>query len=752
MKKSGFLSRLLLDWALICVGVLGSLYCLTTVEAYGLRMPALVPILVLVLALFCCLLFQGKTGKYYALGVLGLLLLLGWLFREDLIEGLRALWGVLQNYYRKGYDWLARLKPQEPWEPEAAAFGIAALACFETYFCALSVRLWKRTTPAALSILPGVAACFVLTDTLPDKLALLAVAFSVLVQAFSQSARRRQTDEHPKVVGLAALLSAILLGLLLLFLPEQKDFKSPITWNDLTEKLERWGDEQNNIGNTIAGFSGNPEAVDLTTLSSLPNRPIPVLYVTSAKSAYLYLRGSSYMDFDGSHWARGAQWQGDWRASFPYLERNDGFNLSIDTRSPEAVLYTAYQLTDLPNSGTVVGDAYVENTDGVDSYSMRVLEDSFPAASIDTAYDAWVLENCLSVPEKTSAAVLAWWEEHGADVGMPPAMNWYGAPAAVVSHGEEGDVVLRFSAYLNQEQGAEPLTDFARQVASKISETARYSRDPARVPADAEDFCGWFLNEAEEGYCVHYATACTALLRALGLPCRYASGYVCEAVGGERTRVTNLQAHAWVELWTGGRWVVIEPTPDYATEFTGIVDPDASEAETETRQEPGTETEAPPPPEVTKHRPDEPTDPTERPEPTETKPTEPGSPGGSDPNNGKGRLNPRELTGLWVLGVLLLILGRRVLVLRLRERRLRRTKGNERARLLYRYILRLQKLIDNGIPPEVTELAHKAAYSHHELDDKELAYLRQIYEQQKSRLMISGFLRRLWCKYVLAVI
>ena len=613
MKKSGFLSRLLLDWALICVGVLGSLYCLTTVEAYGLRMPALVPILVLVLALFCCLLFQGKTGKYYALGVLGLLLLLGWLFREDLIEGLRALWGVLQNYYRKGYDWLARLKPQEPWEPEAAAFGIAALACFETYFCALSVRLWKRTTPAALSILPG-----------------------VLVQAFSQSARRRQTDEHPKVVGLAALLSAILLGLLLLFLPEQKDFKSPITWNDLTEKLERWGDEQNNIGNTIAGFSGNPEAVDLTTLSSLPNRPIPVLYVTSAKSAYLYLRGSSYMDFDGSHWARGAQWQGDWRASFPYLERNDGFNLSIDTRSPEAVLYTAYQLTDLPNSGTVVGDAYVENTDGVDRYSMRVLEDSFPATSINTAYDAWVLENCLSVPEKTSAAVLAWWEEHGADVGMPPAMNWYGAPAAVVSHGEEGDVVLRFSAYLNQEQGAEPLTDFARQVASKISETARYSRDPARVPADAEDFCGWFLNEAEEGYCVHYATACTALLRALGLPCRYASGYVCEAAGGERTRVTNLQAHAWVELWTGGRWVVIEPTPDYATEFTGIVDPDASEAETETRQEPGTETEAPRPPRSPSTGPTSPLTPPSARNPPRPSPRNPAAPAAPIPTTANG--------------------------------------------------------------------------------------------------------------------
>ena len=70
MKKVNYVLRFLLEWALICAGVLGSLYCLTT--AFGLPMPLAVRVMVPVLALFFCLLFNGKIGKYYALGVLAL--------------------------------------------------------------------------------------------------------------------------------------------------------------------------------------------------------------------------------------------------------------------------------------------------------------------------------------------------------------------------------------------------------------------------------------------------------------------------------------------------------------------------------------------------------------------------------------------------------------------------------------------------------------------------------------------------------
>ena len=164
------------------------------------------------------------------------------------------------------------------------------------------------------------------------------------------------------------------------------------------------------------------------------------------------------------------------------------------------------------------------------------------------------------------------------------------------------------------------------------------------------------------------------------------------------------------------------------------------------------ETETAPAPEATMPRPVDPTVPTESPETTEPEQTEPGDPGAPNYNKKEWRLDPKELTGIWILAGLFLILGRRSLILRLRERRLRRAETNDRARLLYRYILRLQKLFDSYIPPETEELARKAAYSQYELDDEELTFLRQVYEQQKTRLARSGFLRRLWCKYVLAVI
>lgn len=66
------------------------------------------------------------------------------------------------------------------------------------------------------------------------------------------------------------------------------------------------------------------------------------------------------------------------------------------------------------------------------------------------------------------------------------------------------------------------------------------------------DFVDNFLFQTHKGYCVHFATAMTVLLRAAGYPARYVEGYVSPA--GENTDstyiVTNMQAHAWVEVYS----------------------------------------------------------------------------------------------------------------------------------------------------------------------------------------------------------
>lgn len=72
-----------------------------------------------------------------------------------------------------------------------------------------------------------------------------------------------------------------------------------------------------------------------------------------------------------------------------------------------------------------------------------------------------------------------------------------------------------------------------------------------------------FLFDQQRGYCEHFSSAFTVLMRSAGIPARVAVGYV----GGERNGlgdywlVRNRDAHAWSEVWLAGRgWIRVDPT------------------------------------------------------------------------------------------------------------------------------------------------------------------------------------------------
>lgn len=79
-----------------------------------------------------------------------------------------------------------------------------------------------------------------------------------------------------------------------------------------------------------------------------------------------------------------------------------------------------------------------------------------------------------------------------------------------------------------------------------------------------------FLFETRSGYCEHYASALTFLLRAAGLPARIVAGYH----GGELNPldryliVRQSDAHAWVEVWSDSAmaWLRVDPTAVIAPE------------------------------------------------------------------------------------------------------------------------------------------------------------------------------------------
>lgn len=93
-----------------------------------------------------------------------------------------------------------------------------------------------------------------------------------------------------------------------------------------------------------------------------------------------------------------------------------------------------------------------------------------------------------------------------------------------------------------------------------------YTLDPPKLADNAMDE---FLFETRRGFCEHYASAYTLLMRAAGVPARVVTGYQggeFNPIGGYLI-VRQSDAHAWSEIWVEGRgWLRVDPTAAVAPE------------------------------------------------------------------------------------------------------------------------------------------------------------------------------------------
>jgi hypothetical protein len=93
-----------------------------------------------------------------------------------------------------------------------------------------------------------------------------------------------------------------------------------------------------------------------------------------------------------------------------------------------------------------------------------------------------------------------------------------------------------------------------------------YTLEPPRLEADSVDD---FLFNTRRGFCEHFASAFTALMRAAGVPARVVAGYQGGQYNpmGDYLIVRQSDAHAWSEVWIDGRgWVRVDPTAAVAPE------------------------------------------------------------------------------------------------------------------------------------------------------------------------------------------
>lgn len=125
---------------------------------------------------------------------------------------------------------------------------------------------------------------------------------------------------------------------------------------------------------------------------------------------------------------------------------------------------------------------------------------------------------------------------------------------------DETDTVRRFQTVIAA----------ASRTAQLLDAMAVYDPNTPLMPEDYSDFVRYFL-ESGRGYCIHFATAGTLLLRMQGIPARYVTGYVAQLGADGRGEALDRDAHAWVEVYINGYgWYPVEMTPGYTGGESGV--------------------------------------------------------------------------------------------------------------------------------------------------------------------------------------
>ncbi|MFL1674357.1 transglutaminase TgpA family protein [Paenibacillus dendritiformis] len=138
--------------------------------------------------------------------------------------------------------------------------------------------------------------------------------------------------------------------------------------------------------------------------------------------------------------------------------------------------------------------------------------------------------------------------------------------------------------------------DKAKKIEQYLRTQFSYTNVPDLSKRTSSDFVEGFLFEIKEGYCDYFSTSMAVMLRSVGVPTRWVKGYAPGAREGSdrpmmtgsfnpdeggRFRVTNADAHSWVEVYMGEYgWISFEPTPGFS-----MPSPDQEKQEPDTQPE-----------------------------------------------------------------------------------------------------------------------------------------------------------------------
>ena len=572
----------------------------------------------------------------------------------------------------------------------------------------------SRKTPVfpgiLLSLLP-LAACFVVTDTVPQTSWLWLYLTAFVMILISHTTRRRHPKQGDKLCAFAILPVALCMLILFAAMP-QDNYHGAETAKKLSDSFMQarpvqWVMEL--FQQTPASGSVSENQVDLSSVGLRMESKAEMMTVTADNyTGTLYLRGRSYNTYDGWHWSFTGKDTFSWPSEFQLEQIGE---VEISTKYAHRMLYTPYYPQSISLSESPEG---FKNEKQLTHYS-------YPCAiaSKRTGLFEDQLGNLTITDGFVGNTVIA---AEGNIIQLPDNIVVL-APDAFVHLPEK--TVDWAKALLSEIPGAQSNNIYqkAQAIADYVRRSATYNTNISRMPRNKADFAKWFLEEQDEGYCVHFATATTVLLQAAGIPARYVTGYMAHVTAGEPSKVLLKDSHAWTEYFLPGfGWSVLESTP------SAVSTPEPEQQATD----PASSAEN--------------TTPETRPQQTAPVPQAPSQtlPQGS-------KFDPAYLWLLLIPAVIGLLWLQRVLRLRIRAQRLCQGSPNIQALALWQETVFFAKCLRSEPPQDLFDLAQKAKYSPHTLTAEELAQFNRFLQAAVAALKKQSIFHQFYYRLVLCI-
>ena len=508
--------------------------------------------------------------------------------------------------------------------------------------------------------------CFVLVNTLPDLVPLL-IIFTVLFALYFSSQTRQLNYAHSGVItAVYAVILAVLITVLAVINPVA-DYERPKWQDNMLNTVQtltgmKTYNGSGKISSALAEVGNNVSSeVDFSNAGALTQTGKKVMTVTSSTDGRIYLKSMAYANYENNKWSvltdeQANDYPQDFQAFIMTANYQERSTVTIDTVNKESIVYTPYYLASINDTFSPVCDVLVSNSDKATNYSMSVMpfsESELDNFSMDFSsqvydYDNFVKNYYLKLPYDTKLAMLKIAEENNLT-----GVSTQNIPQAVKQF---------------------------------VSHSASYSLNTQKVP-DGRDVAEWFLNDAETGYCMHFANAAAVMLRALGVPARYVTGYCADVVDGKAI-VTSDNAHAWVEYYDSSiGWIPLDATS------SDFVIPQATESIQPTTQ---AQTTSPTVQPTTQAQ-------TSKPAKTEV----------------KAKISTPAIVVIIILLIIALAILRIILIRYYRKYSFTHKDYKSRVICIYRYLNKLSVHSKVRIPKKIENICTKAKFSTHNISDEE---------------------------------